>query len=416
MNRLHEFIEENRRAAALFMRTAQDPRLHITVVHHNDADGIASGAILSHAFELTGLDYRLLPVEKVHETIIKEVHADNDSIIIYADLGGQSSGLIGRYVYDNPLVIILDHHLPGGDVPANVIHLNVERFDISGDDDASGASVCAIFAGELLKDAPLMSAQDESLPALLGVIGAMGDGQDHTGSLTGINLMLFETALNQGELIKDKDDFIVPRYMNKRAHEVVDMLNLLGSIGFYSGNAKTGVDFLLGKEQDKALHVSAGLQKMKTSLFNRETQAIRTGSLEKSEHFQWVDVQDRFSPMGVKAIGLFLEHLIHEGFPAPDKYLIGFQHLPAEMPGIGTLKQALTKISARVAPELKNSIQAGDLPDFMTLIPQATDLVSGTADGCHRFTAASIIRQGQEKEFIESLETVLARARKDRSE
>ncbi|HOO39274.1 MAG TPA: DHH family phosphoesterase [Deltaproteobacteria bacterium] len=416
MNRLHEFIAEHRRAAVLFMKTAQKERLPMTVVHHNDADGIAAGAILSHALSIAGLDFRLLPVEKVHEPIISKVHADSGSIIVYADLGGQSSGMIGRYSFDNPLVIILDHHLPGGDVPANVVHLNVERFGISGDDDASGASVCAIFARELLREAPLLSAHDEGLPSLLGVLGAIGDGQDQKGSLTGINLMLLETALSQGELIKSPDGFTIPRYMNRTAREVVEMLNLLGSIGFYSGSAQTGVDFLLGEDQDRAFQVCGQLEEMKTSLFTRETQAIRTQRLTETKHVQWVDVQDRFSPMGVKAIGLFLEHLIHEGLAAPEKYLIGFQHLPAEMPGIGTLKQSLTKISARVTAELKKSIQLGDLPDFMTLIPRATALVSGTADGCHRFTAASVIQQGQEEEFITSMETVLDQTRKNRSE
>ena len=415
MDRLHEFIAEHRRAATVFIKTAhQEGRLPVTIVHHNDADGIAAGAILAHVFSLADLDFRLLPVEKVHKPIIEKIHTDPGGIFVYADLGGQSSGLIGRYASGSPLVIILDHHLPGGDVPGNVRHLNVERFGISGDDDASGASVCALFAGELLKEAPLLSAQDEALPALLGVVGAIGDGQDHSGSLTGINLMLLEAAHQQGEIIKTADSFTIPRYMNKTVYEVVELLNLLGSVGFYSGNAKTAVDFLLGRDSDEALRIAGQLHELKTSCFNKEAETIRSHGLAGSRHFQWVDVQDRFSPMGVKAIGLFLEHLIREGLATPDKYLMGFQHLPVEMPGIGLLEQSLTKISARVHPDLKESIQQGQLPDFMTLIPQATALVAGTADGCHRFTAASLIRQGQEAEFIQALETILDQEREDR--
>jgi single-stranded DNA-specific DHH superfamily exonuclease len=417
MDRLHEFIAEHRAAAALLIKTAQQEGcLPVVIVHHNDADGIAAGAILAHAFGRVGLDFRLLSVEKVHEPIIEKIHADPGGIYVYADLGGQSSGLIGRYASGSPLVIILDHHLPGGDVTDNVRHLNAERFGISGDDDASGASVCALFAGELLKEASLLHAQDEALPALLGVVGAIGDRQDHKGSLTGINLMLLEAAHQLGEIEKTANGFTIPRYLNKTVHEVVDLLNLLGAVGFYSGSAQTGVNFLLGKDANEAFHIATHLNELKTSCFNKEAEIIRSHGFASSKHFQWVDVQDRFAPMGVKAIGLFLEYLIMERLVEPDKYIIGFQYLPVAIPGIGLLEQSLTKISARVHLDLKEAIQEGLLPDFMTLIPQATALVAGTADGCHRFTAASLIQQGLEAEFIQALETILAQAREGHPE
>lgn len=417
MDRLKEFIEEHHKAAAILIKTAhQEGCLPVTIVHHNDADGIAGGAILAHAFDRVGLAFRLLPVEKIHLSIIEKIHADPGGIFVYADLGGQSSGLIGRYASDRSLVIILDHHLPGGDVPDNVRHLNSERFGINGDDDASGASVCALFAGELLKEALFLTSQDKVLPALLGVLGAIGDRQDHTGSFTGINFMLLETAQRLGEIEKTSSGFIIPRYQNKTAQEVVELLNLLGSVGFYSGYARTGVDFLLGRNVDEAFHIAKHLNDLKTSCFNKEAEIIRTHGLANSRHFQWVDVQNRFVPMGVKAIGLFLEYLIMEGLVAPEKYLIGFQYLPVQMPGIGLLEQALTKISARVHPDLKEIIQQSPLPDFMTLIPQAAALVAGTADGCHRFTAASLIQQGLEADFIQALETILAQARQDHPE
>jgi hypothetical protein len=43
----------------------------------------------------------------------------------------------------------------------------------------------------------------------------------------------------------------------------------------------------------------------------------------------------------------------------------------------------------------------------MTLIPTATAMVGGTADGCHRFAAASLIDRGDEEAFIMFLETAL---------
>ena len=407
MDRFNELIEETRKAAAFFVNLVCKEHYPVTIVHHNDADGVAAAAALSCAFGRVGLNFRRLPVEKVHEPIVEKIHAAGNDLIIYADLGGQSSALIGRYATGSVPVIILDHHLPGAEVPGNVIHLNPERFGISGDADASGAAVCALFAREMLQAVGLWSPEEEGLTALLGVVGAIGDGQVHTGSLTGINRILFNTAVKQGEITKTAAGCATPRFMNKDVREIVKMLNLLGSVGFYSGSAETGVDFLLGRNSDEALRLCGQLEELKTSCFRKEAQAIRSHGLAGSKHFQWVDVKNRFDPMGVKAIGLFLEYLIQEGLASSNRYLIGFQHLPVEIPGIGFLKSPLTKISARVHPKLKESIQQKRRADFMTLIPQATALVKGTADGCHRFAAAALIKRGQEEEFIGALEKII---------
>lgn len=407
-NRCNEFIAAHGRAATLFHDLARNGDVPVTLVHHNDADGMASAAALVYACALHDLDLRLRPVEKVHAPIVEKIHAPGGDIILYADLGGQSSHLIGRHAARNPLVIILDHHLPGGEVPANVIHLNPEDFGISGDADASGAAVCAIFARELAGLAAPSATLQAALPAMLGVVGAIGDGQVHDGALSGLNRMLLEAALQQGEIQATPEGLTIPRLGHRTVRDVVDLLNLLGSVGFYAGHAGTGVDFLLGRDRGKALGVTGRLMEMKAAAFRSEADAIRRQGLGSSPHFQWVDVKERFKPMGVKAIGLFLEYLMAAGLSAPDRYLIGFQHLPAEMPGIGRLDQALTKISARVHPALRARIQQGGLPDFMTLIPQATVRVQGTADGCHRFAAAALIAQGREGDFLEALETVLA--------
>ncbi len=413
MSPIEKFIEEHRTAAALFLELVRSGPVPITIVYHNDADGIAAAAVLSHALGRLGLQPGLLPVEKIHEIIIGRIHKDARDLIFYADLGGQSSGLIGRYARKSSQVIILDHHLPGGAVPGNVSNLNAELHGISGDNDASGAAVCALFARELLRKASLSSAREEAWLAALGVVGAIGDGQHHEGVLTGINAMLLEAALSGEAIETSARGYIVPRLGNRTLQEVVEILNLLGSVGFYSGSAGIAVRFLLGTDTGEALEESGRLRGLKTACFEIEAETVRLQGLAESDHFQWVDVKDRFVPMGVKAIGLFLEHLIEEDLICRDKYLIGFQHLPVEMPGIGTLGRSLTKISARVHPELRNTIQQGNLPDFMTLIPQASLLVQGTADGCHRFTAASLIEQGREADFIQALEEVLARTRRD---
>lgn len=408
---LKAFIEEARRTALRFIRVVSQFQASTTIVHHNDADGIAAAAALAYIFRKLHMPFRLLPIEKVHAPVVEAIHAGARGAILYADLGGQSCQLIDRYTTDSQQVIILDHHLPGAAFSDHILHLNPEHDGISGDTDASGAAVCAFFAAELLKEASPGSPEPEVLPALMGVIGAVGDGQMTSEILTGLNRLLLETALEQGEVALRPEGYVIPRYRNKSINEIVEVLNLLGSVGFYSGDAKTGVDYLLGGESEEALRIAEKLGALKKSYFEKEVEAIGRNGLSTSVHLQWVDVKGRFVPMGVKAIGLFLEFLAEREQVAPDKYIIGFQHLPAEMPGIGVIKGQLTKISARVPRPLRNQILIGQLPDLMTLIPHATDRVGGAADGCHRFAAASLIEQGREEAFLQALEDVLAQAR-----
>ncbi|MBN2178252.1 MAG: DHH family phosphoesterase [Deltaproteobacteria bacterium] len=404
---ISEFISENRKTGNRFLELMRAEQVSVRIVHHNDADGIAAAAALALAFEKLGYTYRLFPIEKIYERLVEKLHVGTDDVIIYADLGGQSSGLIGRYAAGNRQVIILDHHLPGGPVPGNTVHLNPELFEISGDDEASGASVCALFARELLREAGLNTADDEAWLAVLSVIGAVGDGQERNGTFTGMNEMFFAAATKEGSIQKVGSDLIVPRLQERTVREIVEIVTLLGSVGFYSGDASTAGVLLLGGNQDEAVRRAEELEEIKTASFEREVERIRREGLAQSDHFQWIDVQDRFAPMGVKAIGLFLELLIAQGLTEKDKYLFGFQYLPAEIPGIGRLETGLTKISSRLHPELRGAIEAGKRPDFMTLVPDATALVEGTADGCHRFAAGSTIDRGREEDFIRALEMVL---------
>jgi len=406
---ISEFISENRKAATRFLELMRDGHLSVRIVHHNDADGIAAGAALALAFERLGYTYRLIPIEKIYEQLVERLHLDTDDVIIYADLGGQSAGLISRYASGNRQVIILDHHLPGDPVFGNTVHLNPELYEISGDDDASGASVCALFARELLRESGLNTPDNEAWLAVLSVIGAVGDGQERKGTFTGMNEIFFTVAMGEGSIQKVGNDLIVPPLQGKTVGEVVEIVTLLGSVGFYSGDAATAGALLMGRNPEEAIGRAGELEEIKTTIFTREVERIRREGLAQSDHFQWVDVEDRFAPMGVKAIGLFLEHLIKQELIAKEKYLFGFQHLPSEVPGIGRLETGLTKISSRVHPELRGAIEAGKLPDFMTLVPNATVFVEGTADGCHRFAAGSLIDRGREEDFIGALETVLHR-------
>ena len=404
--KFQKYKTKNYRAAGIFLDVLKK-KVPAVVVHHNDADGLCAAASLSRALDILSVDYKLFPIEKIHELFLEKIHAAYRGCVLYADLGGQSSALIGKYSKHNRLVIILDHHLPGGEVPGNVIHLNPEFFGISGDTESSGASVSSVFVMELLRQLPAAGSNADAEMAFFGVIGAFGDRQLKDGTLTGVNRIFLDRTEELRLIQRSKGSYVLPGFGSRRIEKIVEILDLLGSIGFYSGDTQTGIDFLMGKNPDKAIARASELYQMKKGKFDLELKKAAESGLCKSPHFNWIDIKGRFSPMGVKAIGLFLERLIEEKIAEPDKYLIGFQHFPNSVPGIGKLDISLSKVSARVPPGLRKEIEEKNFPDFMKLIPEATGLTGGIADGCHRFSAASLIKRGHEKAFIDALNSLL---------
>jgi hypothetical protein len=375
------------------------------LVHHNDADGLCAAAALARSFEVLGILYDALAIEKLHPTVLEKIcYREQGTYLIYLDLGGQNADLIGRYAADKQPVLILDHHLPYREVPKNVLCLNPENFGISGDNEISGACVSALFAEELLKSSNKLTPKLAAELAVYGIIGAYGDRQVSGESFQGINLLLFATATRHGLITEESGAVRFSAFTPGKAEKIVEILDSLGSIGFYSGGARLGVRFLLGQDRQPAIDTATELIAIKNEKFQGQVEKIKRSGLSKSDHFQWIDVQSSFYPMGVKTIGLFLEHLIAADIPDPDKYLLGFQYFPDFQPGIGHLDLACTKVSSRIPNGLKQKIQQGGYHDFMFLIPEAVKRIGGIADGCHRFAAAALIGKGREEQFIEALE------------
>ncbi|MEM3872078.1 MAG: hypothetical protein QXE05_05920, partial [Nitrososphaeria archaeon] len=66
---------------------------NIYIVHHDDADGLASAAILKMAFERKKFNMKLVCLEKLFPIVVELLHK-NDVPIIYADLGSPHADLI----------------------------------------------------------------------------------------------------------------------------------------------------------------------------------------------------------------------------------------------------------------------------------------------------------------------------------
>jgi single-stranded-DNA-specific exonuclease len=111
--------------------------------------------------------------------------------------------------------------------------------------------------------------------------------------------------------------------------------------------------------------------------------------------------------MGVKMIGVFCHFIRRMDFIDPDKYIVGFQHLPDEVPGFGRIAFNADKISMRVPPLLANRIRTGVMPGLDTFFPQATVRLGGFSDGCHGLAAATTLYRGNETALIDEMERIL---------
>ena len=87
------------------------PEKAVQVYHHNDADGLSSGAILTRSFERQGIEVRRFCMEKPYPAVLKKVYEGEGSILIFADFAGRIAPMIselngGRNLTENHKILI----------------------------------------------------------------------------------------------------------------------------------------------------------------------------------------------------------------------------------------------------------------------------------------------------------------------
>jgi len=140
------------------------------IIHHYDADGISSGAIVSLWFEKQKKPYRRIWVKKLDPAFIKSI--SNEENLIFVDLGSSSKFL--EDLKNN--VLIIDHHQI--ECKAH-FQVNPHLFGFDGGKEIS-SSGCAFFT--FGKDSDL------------GIVGAIGDMQ----KFISLNKKMLDILINQG--------------------------------------------------------------------------------------------------------------------------------------------------------------------------------------------------------------------------
>ena len=396
------FLQEIRKGINL-MRAAGT---EVALVHHNDADGLTSAAILETALARAGFSTHRICIERVHPPIVARIHEQFPITIFYVDLGAQAAPVISDANRGRRTTLILDHHHPQKSTDPRVLNIATEFFGLSGDMDIS-ASTAAYFFGLELDEA------NRDL-AHVAVLGAVGDELDREGSLVKENREALLDAVEQGQVRIDVNEQGKEIYSRTLFGDVVPMAPLaiavttFGGVGYYADGPDLGVRVCLEGLFPEAKRRLDDLRQVQQTAYRETTARLMRDGFRETKHIQWFTVGDGFSPMGVKIIGEYCWDIRNESFLNPEKYIVGFQNMAPEVPGVGSFDWAQTKASMRLPTPLEHKVLIDrSMPGLSYLVPEAARQVGGSIDACHDYTAATIVDIGQEKALVMAMDELV---------
>jgi len=384
----------------------QWPEMTVQLFHHNDSDGLSSGAILSRAFERQGYKVKRFCLEKPYPAVLRKVYEQDGSIIVFADFAGRIAPLLSQLNKGRNLTLILDHHVAEASTDPRVHNLDPDLHGLKGDRDISGSTTCYLFALTL-------DPANRDM-AHIATIGAVGDGFFVDGRLVSENREAAMEAVQQGKIeirehVNGEQYFLISSKGPINCIEAGDYLDLLGGVGYYQSGPDIGVRVCLEGFSPESDRMVEGLKAIRTKIFNEEITRLKSGELKQAPHIQWFHVEKRFFPMGVKMIGAFCDAIRDTDLIDPEKYLAGFQVIPDEIPGFEAIKFNEVKVSMRVSPYMEGEIRAARAMGLNILLPEATEKLGGFSDACHSLTAATTVAIGKEKKLIEEMEHIIER-------
>lgn len=149
----------------------------IRVYTHYDADGISAGAVVAKALIRLKKNFQI----SFLKTLNDDFEYDKGELLIFADMGSAYPEKMSKVETD---LIILDHHIPVGEINAkkNFVHMNPHLFGFDGTYELSASGISYFFARALGNNYDLAS---------LAILGILGDKQKFE--------RLNEVILNEGK-------------------------------------------------------------------------------------------------------------------------------------------------------------------------------------------------------------------------
>ena len=371
------------------------------VVHHGDADGLCSAAILKLALERENWDVRAICLEKLFPEVLERIHSTDVGAVIYADLGSPHVERISEANKGRRTTIVVDHHDPRTVQDKTVLNLNPELSGIDGESQASSSTVAYLLALEL--------SESNSDTAPIALVGS----SELPGDILGLNGVVLEKAVTLGtaSVVRARS---TQRVKVKLGNDWWDrkkassLITALGSVGYYRDGPRLAMNAIARGIDRTTKEVAGGLEAERRSRFNALFSKMGRSTLAKMDATQWLDVRNKFTGMGSKVIGTFLSILRYKRMVDPNKYLLGFMWLDPSIPGLGSLEGSWTKVSARIPPPLEPVISSGAMLPLSTLLSGAADAVGGFADG-HAFASSGVVPREKMASFLERFDGLAAR-------
>ncbi|MBO3769466.1 MAG: DHH family phosphoesterase [Thermoproteota archaeon] len=359
------------------------------LIHHDEADGVCSAALVKVALEEMGYKVRTICLDKLFPEVIKKALSEN-KVVVFTDIGSAHVRSIEGLVSEDGLAVIIDHHDTSPSSKSNVFNINPELYGYKGEKDASASTMAYLFAKNV----------DEKLSRLayLAAVGSV----EIPGEPSGLNKLAIDNALRIGVLEKSGRDFkvTVEGFMLSRTR-ASQIITILASVGYYRSGVEKALDSCIKGFTPEVLKFSEALEEERKKA-NKALLAILTRrGLSKMGNVQWFDSGGLFKGMGSKVLGSFTSYLSYQKLVDGDKYLIGFMKISREIPGYGLLKEDYVKVSGRAPSELRRMIEDGVKPPLSKILPEACSKHGGFGDG-HSVAASGIIPVGAESEFIET--------------
>ena len=396
------FLKEIRKGIDRMRAAGSD----VTLIHHNDADGLTSAAVLQTCLTRAGFSVRRICIERVHPPIVARIHEQFPSTIFYVDLGGQAAPLISDANNGRRTTLILDHHHPHKPTDPKVLNISTEFFGLSGDMDISASTAAYFFALEL-------DSGNRDL-AYIGVLGAVGDEHDREGALIKDNRDALMDAVVQGDVEIETNADGNEKYLLTRFGGQIPMALLaisvttLGGVGYYSDGPDVGVRVCREGLFEEAERRLEELREIQQKAYEETSARLMRDGFRETKYIQWFTVGDDFSPMGVKIIGEYCWDIRNDAFIDPEKYIVGFQNMAPKIPGLGVFDWSQTKVSMRLPTSLERKILVDrTMPGLSYLVPEAARQVGGSIDACHDYTAATIVDIGKEEALIAAMDKLV---------
>jgi len=360
-------------------RMLEYPRRNIVIVHHDDADGLSSAAIIYESLKRAGIEGRTICIEKLIPQVIEYIHSTFESnAIFYLDIGSPHADKISRYNSGKNLVIILDHHDPKPSEDEYVININPEFYGYKGEFDASGSIMAYLFARAFNE-----SNKDLSKIALIGAQ---------------------ELPRQDGYLVRLVYRDVESLGIDIDLKEYFKVLQILGSVGYYEDGPSLGIEACIDGLKEDILKRVRELEDRRKKANRRMLAILYRKGLAKGDYIQWFDSMNIYKGMGTKVIGTFCSYLSYQRRLIDiNKYIIGIMSMPNEIPGLMVLKGRWLKISGRVPAKIKKLIEEGRYPGIADVMVAAAERVGGVGDG-HQYAASVVIPADMKMSFLKYLD------------